>query len=231
MLDDGDPLTAELLADPFRRAARRLGVGIAGAATFDPESNDHTAVVDAIARARPDGLVLAADPFHGGKTMLKALRARLGSRLPIMAHFLFGFVPYVLKGAGPAAKGVYVASNDVSRSAAPLTPAAQRFVDDLGESVKQFLGVLEAGQAAELVVRAIARSDGSRASVLRALRTSNVKDGLLGTFRFDRNGDSTAPLVPIMRITGTTSPDADYPAMFRGSVLDRIVEVPASLVQ
>jgi ABC-type branched-subunit amino acid transport system substrate-binding protein len=104
-------------------------------------------------------------------------------------------------------------------------------VDDLGESVKQFLGVLEAGQAAELVVRAIARSDGSRASVLRALRASKVKDGLLGTFSFDRNGDSTAALVPIMRITGTTPPGADLPAMFRGSVLDRIVEVPASLVQ
>jgi ABC-type branched-subunit amino acid transport system substrate-binding protein len=231
VLDDGGAVTAELLADPFRRAARRLGVGIAGSATFDPESKDYRPVVDSIARARPDGLVLAADPLHGGDTMLKALRARLGSRLPIMAHYFFGFVPDVLRRTGPAAKGLYVASNDVSRSVAPLTPAAQRFVDDLGESAKQFQGVLEAGQAAELVVQAIARSDGSRASVLRALRASRVKGGLLGTFSFDRNGDSTAALVPIMRITGTTPPGVDLTAQFRGSVLDRVVEVPASLVQ
>jgi ABC-type branched-subunit amino acid transport system substrate-binding protein len=119
----------------------------------------------------------------------------------------------------------------VSRSVAPLTPAAHQFVNALGESVKQFLGVLEAGQAAELVVRAIARSDGSRGSVLRALRASKVKDGLLGTFSFDRNGDNTAALVPIMRITGATPPHVALPDMFHGSVLDRVVEVPASLVQ
>jgi serine/threonine-protein kinase len=231
VLDDGDPLTVDLLAKPFRRAARRLGVGIAGAATFDPESKDHRSVVDAVARAHPDGLVLGADPYHGGDTMLKAVRARLGSRLPIMAHFFYGNVPDLLKRTGAAAKGLYIATNDMSRSALPLTPAAQRFVDDLGQSAKQYLGVLEAGQAAQLVVQAIARSDGSRASVLRALRTSKVKDGLLGTFSFDRNGDNTSALVPIMRITGTTPPGVDLPDYFRGSVLDRVVAVPASLVQ
>jgi branched-chain amino acid transport system substrate-binding protein len=231
VLDDGRALTAGLLADPFRRAARRLGVGIAGAATFDPESKDRRSVVDAIARARPDGLVLAADPYYGGDRMLKALRARLGSRLPILAHFFFGLVPDVLERAGPAAKGLYVASNDVPRSILPLTRAGQQFVDELGESAKQDLGVLEAGEAAEVVLQAIARSDGSRASVLRALRATKSKDGLLGTFSFDRNGDSTAAAVPIMRITGTTPPNADLPAQFRGSVLDRVVEVPASLVQ
>jgi serine/threonine-protein kinase len=231
VLDDGGANTADLLAEPFRRAARRLGVGIAGAATFDPQSKDHRSVVDAIARARPDGVVLAADPIHGGDTILTALRARLGSRLPIMAHFFYGFVPDLLKRTGPAAKGLYIATNDMSRSVMPLTPAAQRFVDDLGESAKQYVGVLEAGQAAELVVQAIAHSDGSRASVLRALRASKVKDGLLGTFSFDRNGDNTSALVPIMRVTGATPPGVDLPAQFRGSVPDRVVAVPASLMQ
>jgi ABC-type branched-subunit amino acid transport system substrate-binding protein len=126
-----------------------------------------------------------------------------------------------------------VATNDLSRAALPLplTPAARRFEGDLGQASTQLLGVLEAGQAAELVLQAIARSDGSRASVLRELRASKVKDGLLGTFAFDRNGDNTAALVPIVRITGTASPDPGFPDAFRGAVLDRVVEAPASLVR
>ena len=38
---------------------------------------------------------------------------------------------------------------------------------------------------------AIARSDGTRASVLRELRESEANDGILGSFRFDANGDMT----------------------------------------
>ena len=60
--------------------------------------------------------------------------------------------------------------------------------------------MLEAAQAAELVVQAIARSDGTRASVLRELKASHVRDGLLGSFRFDSNGDLTPAAVAIMRI-------------------------------
>ena len=52
--------------------------------------------------------------------------------------------------------------------------------------------MLEAGQAAEVVLDAIARSDGTRASVLEELRATDVKDGILGSFRFDRERSSTA---------------------------------------
>src|SRR6187200_2327371 len=121
---------------------------------------------------------------------------------------------------------IYVASNDVPRAALPLTPAAKQFVTDLGESAKEMSGVLEAGQAAELVVRAIARSDGTRASVLRALRASKVKSGLLGSFGFDRNGDITSAAVPIYRINGTTPPGEELGSSLRGAVLERVVEVP-----
>jgi len=48
---------------------------------------------------------------------------------------------------------------------------------------------------------AIARSDGTRASVLAELRATKVTDGILGTFRFDGNGDITPGWVPIVRIT------------------------------
>jgi ABC-type branched-subunit amino acid transport system substrate-binding protein len=90
--------------------------------------------------------------------------------------------------------------------------------------------VLEAAQTAELVLQAIARSDGTRASVLDELNASRVRDGLLGSFRFDRNGDVTPATVPILRITGSTPPGAGLPSGFQGAVVHRVVEVPRRLV-
>ena len=65
-------------------------------------------------------------------------------------------------------------------------------------------------------MQAIARSDGTRASVLEELRATRVKDGLLGSFRFDRNGDLTPGHEPILRITGTTPPQAGLPQQLPG---------------
>ena len=66
-------------------------------------------------------------------------------------------------------------------------------------------GVLEAAQAAELVLDAIARSDGTRESVLEELQGAEVRNGILGDFRFDR-GDITPVELAIFRVTGATPP-------------------------
>jgi hypothetical protein len=48
------------------------------------------------------------------------------------------------------------------------------------------------------LLAAIAHSDGTRASVTRALLKVNVTDGILGSFGFDRNGDMTTNLIPVV---------------------------------
>jgi ABC-type branched-subunit amino acid transport system substrate-binding protein len=85
--------------------------------------------------------------------------------------------------------------------------------------------VLEAAQATELVLDAIAASDGTRASVLERLRTRTVRRGILGSFRFDENGDMTPGWVAILRFT---KPDRGDAKDLRGAVVDRVVHVPTS---
>jgi hypothetical protein len=67
--------------------------------------------------------------------------------------------------------------------------------------------------------------------VLEELKASRVKDGLLGSFRFDSNGDVTPATVPILRITGSTPPRAGLPGILQGAVVDRVVEIPRRLVR
>ena len=57
-----------------------------------------------------------------------------------------------------------------------------------------------AAQATEVLVQAIAGSDGTRGNVAARLLRVKVRNGILGTFGFDRNGDATAGAVTIYRI-------------------------------
>src|SRR3954452_17175648 len=102
-----------------------------------------------------------------------------------------------------------------------MPPRGRRFVRELDAD---HLGVLEAEQATELSLDAIARSDGSRGSVLRKLRRAHVRNGPLGTFHFDRSGDMTPMTMNIIRLTGATTrgtPAPDIP----GAVFDRAISL------
>jgi branched-chain amino acid transport system substrate-binding protein len=218
ILDDGSVFWRNLLIDPFRYAARRLGVPIAGRGRFENDGKVPAGLLDDIERSGAEGVVLTGDPF-GSVGLVKALRARFGSRLKILADFYYASGRDTLEATGGAARGMYVATSDIARTDIGLTPKGRRFMDAYGREAEVGGFVLEAAQATELVVRAIARSDGTRASVLRELRASRVRNGLLGTFRFDHNGDLTPATVAIVRITK------------KDSVLDRVVRTPRRLIR
>ena len=61
---------------------------------------------------------------------------------------------------------------------------------------------LFAGQAAEVLLDAIARSDGTRESVVRELFATEIENGILGRFRCGENGDPALILVSIDRVAG-----------------------------
>ena len=57
-------------------------------------------------------------------------------------------------------------------------------------------------QAAEILLDAIARSDGTRASVTEQLRQTDVRNGILGNVSWDAKGDLVEGPVTILRMTG-----------------------------
>ncbi|MBD0318070.1 MAG: hypothetical protein ICV71_06045, partial [Thermoleophilia bacterium] len=59
-----------------------------------------------------------------------------------------------------------------------------------------------AAQGAEILLDAIARSDGTRSSVTRELFRTDVEGRILGDVRFDENGDLVEAPVTIFRIAG-----------------------------
>jgi ABC-type branched-subunit amino acid transport system substrate-binding protein len=112
---------------------------------------------------------------------------------------------------------VYVGNYGIPN--ADLPPAGRQFLEELeasGGEPGPDVSAVYGAQAAEILLDAIARSDGTRASATEELRQATVEDGLLGDISFDRYGDLVEGPVTIYRLTRS------------GPVVDRVIIVGAS---
>jgi ABC-type branched-subunit amino acid transport system substrate-binding protein len=77
---------------------------------------------------------------------------------------------------------------------------AAAFSKKFGEEPTRF--ALSSAQAMDVLLDAIARSDGTRASVTRRLFDTRISNGILGSFWITPTGDTTLNEVTIQRIVG-----------------------------
>ena len=83
---------------------------------------------------------------------------------------------------------------------------------------------LYGAQTAEVLLDAIARSDGSRASVLEELCATEVEDGIIGSFGFDSRGDTTAASIAILRVDGDGPGLSHLSDFAEGATVDRVID-------
>jgi branched-chain amino acid transport system substrate-binding protein len=180
------------------REARRLGIRVTGVHTVEYLRGAATAraVAARVAGERPDALLYAGVPDwpptsdQPSYVLLRELRARLGQDLLILGPDSFNIGAELFAALGPAARGVHVSTPGLPLQR--LGPAGRRFVDEFGATQPGGIVTLDAvyaAQATEVLLDAIARSDGTRASVTRALLATRIEDGLIGDISFDADGD------------------------------------------
>jgi DNA-binding SARP family transcriptional activator/DNA-binding beta-propeller fold protein YncE len=210
------------LALHFRRSARAIGLDIAGSGRWNPTGTGFAALAEHVRRARADGVFLAGLSGSNGGPLVRTLRGRLGARVPLIAANPFGPVDFIFDSSYGAAKDLYISS--------PGLP-----IDHLGPRGRQFLREFKATQpgipirseavyaaaATEVLLDAITRSHGTRASVSRQLLATRINDGIIGPVRFDANGDIIAPPVTIMRIVRHDRV-SDLPG-YEGAAINRII--------
>jgi ABC-type branched-subunit amino acid transport system substrate-binding protein len=96
---------------------------------------------------------------------------------------------------------------------------AQALERKFGKARSEAGGAPVAGQAVEILLQAIARSDGTRASVTAHVLAAKVHAGILGDFAFDRNGDMSPAPLTIHRIAHGRD------------TTDRVIRVSSNLVR
>jgi branched-chain amino acid transport system substrate-binding protein len=216
VLDDGDDGYGRVVAATFQSAARARGLAIAGRATWNPAAASQRRLAGRVARAHPRAVFLGGRLDTGAPAVIRALRTRLGPRVTMLATDAVTPASLLVRAAGAAADGVLFAINGVA-STDGFGDRGARFARGLARTFGQppEPSAIYAAQAMQVVLDALSRSDGTRASVLRALFATKIEDGLIGRVSFDANGDIRSSPVTLLRID----------ARARDAVLDRIVRV------
>jgi class 3 adenylate cyclase len=185
------------IARAFRSAATKLGIEIAGEGEWSAFSTSYRHLARSVRRSAADAVFLGGSLAANGARLVRDLRAGVSPDVQLLAS---GGFSVRIDTIGRAAEGMTV-------SLAGLAPSAlkgeekrllSRLETGLGERPSQF--AVYASQATQLLLDAIARSDGTRESVVRELFASQARDGILGNFAVTETGDTTENHVTIYRV-------------------------------
>ena len=197
------------IAKSFAVAARRLGLEVVGTGAWPRPQGPKgatanrpaiAAFVRRIARTHPDGVFLGGveeDPAV--VPLIRRLRSAM-PRLQLIGPDAFAFFPQLVDDVGPAVEGMVVSQPEIAPSL--LHGPGHQFAAEFGKQVGGtfYPWTAYGAQAAEVLLDAIARSDGTRSSVTRALLSTRVENGLIGSFSFTPTGDTTSGSVTMIRI-------------------------------
>lgn len=224
VLDDGDIPYGRLLADRFARSARARGMEVTERRSWDPGAASYRRLAAAVARSRPDAVFLGGILDSGGAAVLRALRRALGPEPAMLLTDGFTPTSLLLRQAGRAADGAYLSISGLINESLPAR--GRRFAANFGATlpgVEIEPSAIYTAEATQVLIDAIARSDGSRAGVLDELFRTSLRRGLTGGVRFDDRGDVVAPPITILRI----GRDENQLPNFPGARLARLVRTPA----
>jgi YVTN family beta-propeller protein len=215
------------MAASFARAARTLGVHVIGLREWKA-APDYRGLARAAAKAGPDLVFVSGLLDTGGGRVIRDVRAALGSRVPVVANDGLLPVSKLFREAGAAARGVRIAFPGLTVEGLP--PAGRHFVAQFGATQaggRVDEAAVYAAEAATLMLDAIGRSDGTRASVARELLQARASGGLLGSFRFDVRGDPTATPITILRVERAGGDDRVM--SHEGAAVERVISPPRGL--
>jgi len=194
------------VASNFRNAAKKLGIGVAGFTAWDGKASSYEALATKIKSSGADAVFLGGLICENGGKLIKDIHSAAPS-IQIMAPDGFTPVSAVVQEAGASAEGTTVSVAGLPNS--QLKGAGKQFVSEFKKAVGSAPDPYSvyAAQAAEVLLTAIERSDGTRADVAAKLFETKVTNGILGTFQIDANGDTTSNPVTIYRVKGGKQTD------------------------
>jgi branched-chain amino acid transport system substrate-binding protein len=184
------------VAGTTRKAMESVGIEIVGDEAWNPKASSYEALMNKIKGTGADAIFLGGLIAENGGQVIEDKVAVLGPNDGAVKLFgPDGFATQsTIDESGGAAAGMFL-----SNAGVPIdkitedTQAAQEFVAQLQEGALADKPIepyaVYAGQAAEVVLDAIAASDGTRASILENMFSAQVTDGLIGSFSFNENGD------------------------------------------
>jgi branched-chain amino acid transport system substrate-binding protein len=190
------------IANLFVNYAKKLNIGTLPGRpeAWDKNASSYEAIASRIKASGADSVFLGGIVCNNGGKLIKDLRAGLGPNVQIFGPDGWTPISATIQGAGQASEGMYITQPGLP--ADQLKGEGKKFVDEfsaeIGTAPNPYTAY--AAQAAAILLDSIADSDGSRASVSEGIFNRDVKNGILGDFKIDENGDTTLGIVSVYQI-------------------------------
>jgi branched-chain amino acid transport system substrate-binding protein len=227
-LDNPDDSYSSGLAYSFALSAKHFGIRVG--APDSPAARAFASRARDLRRTGVDAVFVAGYPDSPRTArFIKTARNELGGDLVVLAPDTFLPAAEVVRELGPSFVDAYVSGAQVTDPAHQLPPQGQQFTKALAAT--QRTGSVNvyapyAALATEALLAAIARSDGTRASVVRELFHVRLAHSIFGPLSFDSVGDPSTNLVPIFRAP-KVPPNGPVPP----ERVFKLIHVPARLVR
>ena len=207
------------VATNFKNAAKKLGITIAGFTAWDGKASSYEALAVKIKSSGAQGVFVGGLICENGGKLIKDIVGGTPKGTKLILPDGFTPISAVVQQAGASAENGYVSVAGLPNNA--LTGAGAKFLKAFSKADKREPDPYSvyAAQAAEAMVAAIAASNGSRSDIAKKVFDLNMKNTILGTLKFNKNGDVTANPVTIYKIKNGRS------------VTFRVIKPPVTLVK
>ncbi len=193
------------VATNFKNAALKLGIKVVGFTAWDGKATSYEALAVKVKSSGAQGMFLGGLICENGGKLIKDLSAGAPG-VKIMAPDGFTPISATIQGAGTASNGMTVSVAGLPNNA--LKGAGKAFVKAFSKADHRAPDPYSvyAAQAADVLIQAIAQSNGTRADVTKQLFKVNLQSSILGNVSFNANGDVTSNPVTIYKVKGSTYP-------------------------
>ena len=197
------------LADQFEKATKKAGIEVVGREGIDGSASNYRSLMNKIKQANPDAI------YFGGiieNNAAQILKDKVGAGMSNKDVAFIGpdgiFVDELIKQAGDASDGIFVTFGGLPQS--KLSDKGKKFVKDYEKKYDDTIQpyTAYAYESANVMLDAIERAskeaDGvpKRDAVLKELYATKNYDGVLGTWSFDEDGDTSLTELSIQKIEG-----------------------------
>jgi branched-chain amino acid transport system substrate-binding protein len=200
------------VAKNFKGAAEALDIKVLGFDGYDPKQANFRATFTKIKGANPDAVFIGGLVDENSGQLINDKVSVLGPNADkpadgVMLMLPDGFTTDAIfqrkEGGTPNAKGAFftVAGVGIDQYTGPAQTFIEGFKADVlkGKPVDPY--AILGAQAARVLLDAIAKSDGSRTSVIDEVFKTKVTDGFIGSFEFNENGDVTGAQGAVLSFT------------------------------
>jgi branched-chain amino acid transport system substrate-binding protein len=205
ILDDKE-LYGKGVADSFEGAAKEIGLEVVGHEGWDKDAPNYTALMTKIKASGADGIYIGGVSTNNGGQLVKDKVAVLGDNEKVKMVVSDGFVLSSLfdEAGADNVEGAY--GTAPTQPPDKLTGSGAEFIKAFqeaeGEGVAIEVYTIYAAAATQVLLDAIARSDGTQADIVAKLFETNLSDSVLGPISFDENGDPAEGVESIYKATG-----------------------------